>query len=620
VILIPEMLAERLEPEARRDVLLHEMAHVRRGDLWAGTIEILLLAVYWWHPLVWVTRARLRRLREEIADAVVVVEGQREAGRYAETLLRVAKAAVGRPLLTVGLMGIVESGGTLRRRVKVLLDDCPRRAPRLGWSGWLGWVVVALMVLPMGEGPRRVVAAVAGPAGSTNKSPRVMTLGFPVEPSFREATPEDLEMFRVMRQIRSRSFQVHGADFSYQPGHADSTSTNPLRTDFYGVQQRRFPSYQVKLDEPPDGATWPMRDVDPSSLFGAPHATGFETGIGDPVDVRQNGTKNGPVKLPSVAAGVPPAVEPGVSPGGPGATMAPPAESSVPTNLVTRVWKLNMRVFVDGLEQVGGKPLGDSPEVWNLALGELLKAAGVLFEPPAAMLLEARKGLLMVRADQPGIEAVEKLVEVLSAVPPMVQIEAHFVSFSHPKLKELFPRGEGQWEILSAEKFRQVWQQIAQWVPAKHRSPAPRVTTLVGRQAAVEQYEKLMIRHPGEDADREESFGASLDVTPEMGEDDAQLVLPLRVTQKEFLGYEGEEPRRPNIVVSEARAKPRLRSGETAMLSLVKPKTATFRLGEHESTPVPDERASTSSQVTVAFVTATFIDPAGNPLPHAEAK
>jgi hypothetical protein len=293
-------------------------------------------------------------------------------------------------------------------------------------------VVVALMVLPMGEGPRRVVAAVAGPAGPTNESPRMMTLSFAGETTFRKATPEDLEMFRLMRQIRNRSFQVHGADFSYQPGHADSTTTNPLRTDFYGVQQRRFPSYQVKLDEPSDGATWPMRDVDPSSLFGAPYATGTETGIGDRVDVRQNGTKNGPVKLPSVAAGVPPAVEPGVSPGGSGVTTAQPNETSVPTNLVTRVWHLNMRVFVDGLEQVGGKPLGDSPEAWNQALGELLKAAGVLFEPPAAMLLEARKGLLMVRTDQRGVDAVEKLVEVLSAVPPMVQIEARFVSFTHP--------------------------------------------------------------------------------------------------------------------------------------------------------------------------------------------
>jgi len=454
VILIPEALATRLDPEARRDVLLHEMAHVRRGDLWAGTFEILVLAVYWWHPLVWVARVRLQRIREEIADAVVVLEAQRDAGRYAETLLRVAKAAVGRPMLALGLMGILESGGALRRRVEVLLDDRPRRVPRLGWSGWLALLVLALVFLPMGEGPRSA------------------------------------------------------------------------------------------------------------------HAS----------------------------------------------------ETSAPTNLVTRVWRLNLPAFVDGLEQLSGKPLGDSPEAWNQALEEMLKAAGVTFEPPAAFLLEARKGRLMVRTDQRGVDTVQKVVEVLTVVPPMVQIEARFVSFSHPKLKELFPRGEGQWEVLSAERFRQVWQQISQWVPAKHRSTAPRVTTLVGRQAAVEQYEKLMIRDPGEEADREESFGATLDVTPEQGADDAHLVLRLRVTQKEFLGYDDGEPRRPNISVSEARARPRLRSGETAMLNLVKPTMAPFRLGEEQPIPALEEKASPSTRVTVAFVTATFIDPAGNLLPQAEPK
>lgn len=113
------------------------MVHVRRGDLWSGTIEILLLAVYWWHPLVWVARGRLQRIREEIADAVVVCEGQRDAGRYAETLLRVAKAAVGRPTLALGLMGILESGGALRRRVEVLLEARRvRHAAGLGW--WVG--------------------------------------------------------------------------------------------------------------------------------------------------------------------------------------------------------------------------------------------------------------------------------------------------------------------------------------------------------------------------------------------------------------------------------------------------------------------------------------------------
>src|SRR5262249_35080181 len=46
--------ADRWEPERRRLVLLHELAHVRRQD-WIGLLLAeVVRAVYWFHPLVWI--------------------------------------------------------------------------------------------------------------------------------------------------------------------------------------------------------------------------------------------------------------------------------------------------------------------------------------------------------------------------------------------------------------------------------------------------------------------------------------------------------------------------------------------------------------------------------------
>lgn len=127
VILLPQALAEKLSPAQLRAVLLHEMVHLRRGDVWVNCAQALLQIVYWWHPLLWVANARIRRVREEAVDDAVMLALCEEADGYAPTLLEVAKLALRRPLASLGLVGIMESRSALRQRIERLMDF---RAPR----------------------------------------------------------------------------------------------------------------------------------------------------------------------------------------------------------------------------------------------------------------------------------------------------------------------------------------------------------------------------------------------------------------------------------------------------------------------------------------------------------
>ena len=70
-------------------VLAHERAHIRRGDPWWKALGFALLAVYWFHPLVWVAYALACRDMEAACDEAVVRELDREGRRaYAGALLR----------------------------------------------------------------------------------------------------------------------------------------------------------------------------------------------------------------------------------------------------------------------------------------------------------------------------------------------------------------------------------------------------------------------------------------------------------------------------------------------------------------------------------------------------
>lgn len=72
-------------------VLAHERAHIRRGDPWWKMLGFVLLAIYWFHPLMWVAYFFLCRDMEAACDETVIRGFSREERQgYAEALLRLS--------------------------------------------------------------------------------------------------------------------------------------------------------------------------------------------------------------------------------------------------------------------------------------------------------------------------------------------------------------------------------------------------------------------------------------------------------------------------------------------------------------------------------------------------
>ena len=155
VILLPQSLINGLSEKQLRAVLLHELIHLRRRDVWINCAQTLLQIVYWWHPLLWFANARVRRLREEAVDDAVMVALRDEAEIYAPTLLEVAKLAFNRPLAALGLVGILESRNALRYRIERLLNFTTPRRAGLSVVSLLCIAAFTALAVPMGEPPAR---------------------------------------------------------------------------------------------------------------------------------------------------------------------------------------------------------------------------------------------------------------------------------------------------------------------------------------------------------------------------------------------------------------------------------------------------------------------------------
>ncbi len=127
-LLIPESLLERLSGEQRSALLVHELAHLRRGDHWVRCLELVVLGLYWWCPLVWWARRELHEAEEACCDAWVVWALPACARAYAlalvETLDFLAEARPALPPVASGI-GAVQ---LMRRRLTMIMRGNTPRA------------------------------------------------------------------------------------------------------------------------------------------------------------------------------------------------------------------------------------------------------------------------------------------------------------------------------------------------------------------------------------------------------------------------------------------------------------------------------------------------------------
>ena len=97
IILMPKALLERLPPEQLEPVLIHELAHIERADLWVNCLQTALQIIYFYNPLVWLANAIVRRVREQAVDEMTLVALGAEAGSYGRTLIDIAEMTFLRP-------------------------------------------------------------------------------------------------------------------------------------------------------------------------------------------------------------------------------------------------------------------------------------------------------------------------------------------------------------------------------------------------------------------------------------------------------------------------------------------------------------------------------------------
>lgn len=92
-VVLPASLADSLGPEELRQVLLHELAHVKRGDLFWDWFPTIARMLFFFHPVAHWAARRILLERELACDQLALRLSNQDGAGYARMLVRVASMA-----------------------------------------------------------------------------------------------------------------------------------------------------------------------------------------------------------------------------------------------------------------------------------------------------------------------------------------------------------------------------------------------------------------------------------------------------------------------------------------------------------------------------------------------
>ncbi len=654
VILLPEALTQQLSAAQLRSVLLHELVHLRRGDVWVNCAQALLQVVYWWHPLVWVANNRIRRAREEAVDEAVMLALRGDAESYAPTLLEVARLALPKPLPSLGLVGILESQGALRQRIERLMDFQPPRRASATLTSMLCAMAFGAVALPMGQAPENTAAGdkpttesssqisssdVAGKEkqsqadilvqdgkllyelGKVNEAEQKFLLAL-------QQNPRKQAAYYYLNLIREARNKQRGRGLTNTSSGRQRIYTKLDRLQMDSVEFNRTPlpevikilSAEAKrldpaggginfiLNRAPSGKEDDAQDLESITVRIFPPLVRVR--LADVLDAIVK-TADKPIKYSIEDYGVVFSIK-----------------RNEPPPLYTRMIKVDPNTFKSSLHWVTGKrETGEIQDVTRM-LREFLASINVDLSPPKTIFFNDREGTLLVRGTLQDLDTIETAVMVLDLAPPQLHIKAQFIEVSEQEEVAFWQKHQAAKQSPSSVQtielgWEEAQRQLEKWKSTGNADVLSEssITTLSGRQVQAQVVDlKTVVTFTNFPTGHWETntlpFGPVLDLLPTISADTLRIDLAVTASVNEFLGYDDPgqfavstdqvgQPQPATLPI------PHFRLRQLPVTASVWDHQ-TLVLGGALEQGRPADRPGDNQKRLLVMVTPTVIDPVGN--------
>jgi beta-lactamase regulating signal transducer with metallopeptidase domain len=153
-IVVPTWLWESCTADQRTSILLHELAHYRRGDVWRQLALRLLVLPHWFNPVAWWAAGQFAAASEDACDdAAAGGDDPQAAVSYCKALLIISERVGLRPAPALAI-----SGSSLTERVRRVLH------PEFQKESYMSrFLILTTMIVLTGLATIRIQAAAQAP-------------------------------------------------------------------------------------------------------------------------------------------------------------------------------------------------------------------------------------------------------------------------------------------------------------------------------------------------------------------------------------------------------------------------------------------------------------------------
>lgn len=219
-LLLPPLTLARFGPERLRPMILHELSHVRAGDLVLNWLVAAVHCLHWYHPLVRFALRRLRDGQETLRDfEALAADPGTEPERYAASLVDLLDDAVSRRA-PLAVAGIVRGGSDVKRRILMIASFDRTKPQSIRGSAALGLPILAVLAvaaLTSAVAPAAPQPESAGPSGPRAVDAPIVVVRQDERPAFEADLRAKLAAKVDVRRENS-SFAEFAADLANATG------------------------------------------------------------------------------------------------------------------------------------------------------------------------------------------------------------------------------------------------------------------------------------------------------------------------------------------------------------------------------------------------------------------
>jgi len=126
-IILPDNIMQQLSSKQLAPIVLHELAHIQRNDIWFSHFQEFIAIVFWWSPVIRLLNNKIH-IDRELACDLRAVKQLNNNKQYAQSLIDCAKLMITQQR-SVLAMGLFSQKKELNNRVTTVLKSKKLKTP-----------------------------------------------------------------------------------------------------------------------------------------------------------------------------------------------------------------------------------------------------------------------------------------------------------------------------------------------------------------------------------------------------------------------------------------------------------------------------------------------------------